>query len=1171
MSNGQKLSEYELWNDNSVITQQTIDFFKQASNNKLNYNVVDTTIVTNGWPELTDGFSYTESNYLAVLAGQQTAHSPNGVNYNKIVNSAEFDICGKLNRGEIDEVWIYNGPWFGFYESTLVGPGAYFINSPPVNGPHGCNRLIPIMGPSVERTVHEAVHNFTHRTESIMTKVYGSWQQNNTSHSWDKFGLVKALSPNYSYSGCGSSHYPPNGAADYDYSNTSATLSNCNDFSNYPNLSDPLQVSQPVTCLIWDCTGLGYYGYWFSHFPQHPGCGPDNVSNDWWTYFTNPALALYPSNACLTDIRIISGNVGIGSAILSYTDGVEKSVTSDIYGNYFLMVSNQWSGTVRPTKDGGYTFSPANREYGGTQSDLYNQDFLAALNGPEISIKGNNLIIFDGDTTPYSSDNTDFGIVAVTSGTVSHTFTISNIGPGDLNLTDSPRVIISGAHASDFSVTVQPVSPIAGSGSTTFTVVFDPSAGGVRSASISIANDDSNENPYNFSIQGTGDIYPEMDIKGNNISIVDGDSTPTITDYTNFGSTPVASGAISHTFTIYNTGAGNLNLTDSSRVIISGAHASDFSVTLQPSSPILPSGSASFTVVFDPTAGGLRTTSISIANDDPNENPYNFSIQGTGTTFPEIDIQGNNTSILDGDTSPSLTDYTDFGSAEATGGTVNRTFTIYNLGDGNLILTGSPSKVLVFGSSDFTVSVQPVSPIIPGGSTTFTIVFDPSLIGLSTASLNVYSDDSNENPYNFSVQGTTDRFSPDTQIESQPGSLNNDSTPTFTFSGNDGAGSGVASFMCRIDSGTYILCTSPFTSSALADGSHTFDVYAIDLANNADASPASYSWILDTIAPDTTIITKPANLDTDNTPSFTFSGNDDTGSGVASFMCRMDSGTYTLCTSPFTSSALSDGAHIFDVYAIDLANNADASPASYSWVLDATAPIVKFSTRVGTSPTSAASVNFIVTFSESVTGVDTIAPFNDFVLTTSPGINGEFVTGVTPTSGTTYSVNVNTGSGNGTIRLDMVDNNSIVDAASNPLGGAAVGDGDFTTGQVYDIEKLPILTVVKAGTGGGTVTSSSAGINCGADCSEEYAYNTVITLNAAPSSDSMFDGWSGACSGTGSCVVTMIDAKSVTATFALKKFNNPSRWTTAFDLSHGWTVSQYVRTVGMSIMTDGMI
>jgi hypothetical protein len=80
------------------------------------------------------------------------------------------------------------------------------------------------------------------------------------------------------------------------------------------------------------------------------------------------------------------------------------------------------------------------------------------------------------------------------------------------------------------------------------------------------------------------------------------------------------------------------------------------------------------------------------------------------------------------------------------------------------------------------------------------------------------------------------------------------------------------------------------------------------------------------------------------------------------------------------------------------------------------------------------------------------------------------------------------------------------------------------------------LTVLKAGTGTGTVTSTPAGIDCGADCSESYAQGSVITLTATPTAGSTFTGWSGACTGTGSCVVTMNGSQSVTATFDTQTF-----------------------------------
>ncbi|MBI1736724.1 MAG: hypothetical protein HYR51_16280, partial [Candidatus Rokubacteria bacterium] len=76
------------------------------------------------------------------------------------------------------------------------------------------------------------------------------------------------------------------------------------------------------------------------------------------------------------------------------------------------------------------------------------------------------------------------------------------------------------------------------------------------------------------------------------------------------------------------------------------------------------------------------------------------------------------------------------------------------------------------------------------------------------------------------------------------------------------------------------------------------------------------------------------------------------------------------------------------------------------------------------------------------------------------------------------------------------------------------------------------LTVTKSGGGTGTVTSNPARITCGATCAANFSIGQTVTLTASAASGSVFAGWSGACSGTGSCTVTMNAAKSVTATFA---------------------------------------
>jgi hypothetical protein len=118
---------------------------------------------------------------------------------------------------------------------------------------------------------------------------------------------VLAKSPDYWYSGCGDIHYPPNGVSDYDYRNPSTVFTTCYDFANYPNLGDPQVTALPVTCSAWNCYEVGFMGWWHSHLPANPGCGPDNVANNWWNYFVEPAHAHQPLAACAPTRLTITG------------------------------------------------------------------------------------------------------------------------------------------------------------------------------------------------------------------------------------------------------------------------------------------------------------------------------------------------------------------------------------------------------------------------------------------------------------------------------------------------------------------------------------------------------------------------------------------------------------------------------------------------------------------------------------------------------------------------------------------------------------------------------------------------------------------------------------------------------------------------------------------------
>lgn len=231
---------------------------------------------------------------------------------------------------------------------------------------------------------------------------------------------------------------------------------------------------------------------------------------------------------------------------------------------------------------------------------------------PEIDLWGDGQAIVDGETAPSVANGTDFGGVVVGQ-SVTHTFTISNSGMADLNLTDTPEVSISGAAASDFAVTQQPSTPVAASDNTTFQVQFTPGAAGTRSATISIASDDGDENPYDFAIQGVG-LQPGYDSSPAPGSIID------------VGSVMIGV-PVTATLTISETGDVAVNVTSHS---VSGTNADDFSVS--PASLSIADGdpSQNLTITCTPSATGIRTTTLTV-NHDAAGSPASYTLNCTGT------------------------------------------------------------------------------------------------------------------------------------------------------------------------------------------------------------------------------------------------------------------------------------------------------------------------------------------------------------------------------------------------------------------------------------------------------------------------------------------------------------------------------------------------------------
>lgn len=155
------------------------------------------------------------------------------------------------------------------------------------------------------------------------------------------------------------------------------------------------------------------------------------------------------------------------------------------------------------------------------------------------------------------------------------------------------------------------------------------------------------------------------------------------------------------------------------------------------------------------------------------------------------------------------------------------------------------------------------------------------------------------------------------------------------------------------------------------------------------------------------------------------------------------------------------------------------------------------------------------------------------------GSGGGFITSYPPgiDCGVTCSANY--------VKNTVVQLNAIPDSTSTFIGwsGACSGTGACTI--TLDAAKavsasftrqINALTVAKAGDGGGTVAGDPAGIFCGPLCFVSFTANTTVSLAAAADSDSSFAGWSGACTGMGTCVVSMNQARAVTATFTRNTF-----------------------------------
>ena len=288
------------------------------------------------------------------------------------------------------------------------------------------------------------------------------------------------------------------------------------------------------------------------------------------------------------------------------------------------------------------------------------------------------------------------------------------------------------------------------------------------------------------------------------------------------------------------------------------------------------------------------------------------------------------------------------------GQNTNHTFEVRSTDDlGNLgaadvwtwnIDTINPTTVILTGPSDPSNNISPTftyeSPENPtatfqceldggdltqcdGGSITFNDLLEGSHVFKVYATDEAGNTDTAGDSWSWNIDTTPS----ETYIDSGPANPTSLTSASFVYRDDESTDY----FMCKIDDSQWEQCDGGAKDYLdLLEGLHTFMVKSIDEAGNEDLTPASWNWTIDQTEPETTITDGPPDPTPDPTASFIFESNEPN----STFECKLDLNEWEICMSPQDYAGLAEGAHTFEVRAIDEAGNMDQTPASWNWLID---------------------------------------------------------------------------------------------------------------------------------------------------------------------------------------------------------------------------------------------
>jgi hypothetical protein len=266
------------WSNVDTLLAGYIADVDACSGGLVKYQVVDR-VTRDYFPVKQDQFTYDAASYLqAVHTGQY--HNPDLANYDPLL--ADLQLLQRAAQGDFDEVWFFGGPGFGFYESRMAGPGAFWCNSPQIDNTAASGRRFVIMGFSYERGVGEMLEDLGHRAESVLDYRWRSVPD--AQNLWKKYARYDLTAPGQAEVGV--LHFAPNSTHAYDWGNPTPVLTRADTWLSFPDLGGPAKTQN---CAAWGNGDIrAHHQWWLKRLPKAPG-RLSSVANNWWRYVANVA------------------------------------------------------------------------------------------------------------------------------------------------------------------------------------------------------------------------------------------------------------------------------------------------------------------------------------------------------------------------------------------------------------------------------------------------------------------------------------------------------------------------------------------------------------------------------------------------------------------------------------------------------------------------------------------------------------------------------------------------------------------------------------------------------------------------------------------------------------------------------------------------------------------